>query len=287
MTSRSLRRGFGLSAIAVALVVAQAPGFTAVASPATAAAVERHYEQPGPHAVTKAPGGPAHTLYYPADIASSTVPHPVLVWGNGTNATVDQYDQFLRHIASWGIVVAAANTGRAGSGEEMLAGAHYLISENSRPGSVFHGKINPGRVGAAGHSQGGGGAIAAGADPLITVTAPVQPGPQGSVPMLQGPALFIAGQLDYIVPSFYVRGRYARAGHVPAVFAELRGSDHFFPGETRTRLIGVLTAWFRYWLADDTKAKTVFFGPEDQTELYLDTAAWSSVDRNTKATAIG
>ncbi|MEU7524396.1 acetylxylan esterase [Saccharothrix sp. NPDC042600] len=286
MTSRSLRRAFGWSAVAVALVVAQVPGSIAEAAPEAVTAVERYYEQPGPHAVTKVVGGPDHTLYYPADIASSTTRHPVLVWGNGTNATVDQYDLFLKHIASWGVVVAAANTGQSGSGQEMLAGARYLIGENSRPGSVFDGRIDPGKVGAAGHSQGGGGAIAAGADPLITVTAPVQPGPQGSVPALTGPALFVAGRLDYIVPSFYVRGRYASAGHVPAVFAELKGSDHFFPGETRTRLVGVLTAWFRYWLAGDVKAKSVFFGPKDETELFLDTA-WSSVDRNARADAIG
>ncbi len=268
------------SVLAVVLV-----GLLAV-QPASAATTERYYEQPGPHQVTKTTGGPDHTLYYPTDLTTSTTKHPVVLWGNGTGATVDQYDVFLRHLASWGFVVAAANTGQSGSGQEMLAGGKFLIAENTRPGSIFRSKIDTANIGAAGHSQGGGGTIAAGADPMVKVTIPVQPGPQGSVPALRGPSLFIAGQLDYIVPSLYVRGRYSWAKDHPAVFAELKGSDHFFPGETRTHLIGVGTAWFRYWLAGDQQAKSVFFGPRQSAELFNDTA-WSAADRNAKADAVG
>ncbi|MBB6569420.1 hypothetical protein [Kribbella sandramycini] len=252
--------------------------------PASAVA-ERYFEQPGPHGVVKAAGGSAHTLYYPADLPTTAGARPVILWGNGTGATVEQYDEFLRQVASWGFVVAAANTGQSGSGKEILAGGKYLLAENTRTGSIFRGKIDPNNIGAAGHSQGGGGAIAAGADPMVKVTIPVQPGPQGSAPALRGPSLFIAGQLDYIVPSPYVRGRYAWAQDHPAVFAELKGSDHFFPGETRTRLIGVGTAWFRYWLAGDQRAKSVFFGPKQSAELFND-AGWSAADRNRKADTV-
>ncbi|WBQ04434.1 poly(ethylene terephthalate) hydrolase family protein [Kribbella sp. CA-293567] len=262
-------------------LIALQPAWTATATSAPA----RYYEQPGPHQVTKVAGGPDHTLYYPTGIASSSAVYPVVVWGNGTGASVDQYDEFLKHFASWGMVVAAANTGQSGSGREMLAGGKFLIAENSRPGSVFYRKIDTRNIGAAGHSQGGGGAIAAGADAMIKATLPVQPGPQGSVPALRGPSLFIAGQVDVIVPSFYVKGRYAWARNHPAVFAELKGSDHFFPGETRIHAIGVGTAWFRYQLAGDTQAKAVFFGPRSSAELFND-PAWSAADRNQKADAI-
>ncbi|MFF1819343.1 hypothetical protein ACFVWG_18735 [Kribbella sp. NPDC058245] len=259
---------------------------TLAVQPASATTVaDRYYEQPGPHQVTKAPGDPDHTLYYPSDLTTDTAKHPVVLWGNGTGATVDQYDEFLRHLASWGFVVAAANTGQSGSGREILAGGKYLIAENTRTGSIFHDRIDTANIGAAGHSQGGGGTIAAGADPMVKVTLPVQPGPQGSVPALRGPSLFIAGQLDYIVPSPYVPARYSTAKTYPAVFAELKGSDHFFPGETRTHLIGVGTAWFRYWLAGDQRAKAVFFGPRDAAGVFTDDA-WSSADRNAQADAI-
>lgn len=242
-----------------------------------------YYEETGPHAVTVVQGGPDHTLYYPTDLGSGGTQHPVLIWGNGTGATPEPYDDALRHFASWGFVVAAANTEQSGSGQEMLAGAKFLIDEDKRQGSVFFGKIDAGKVGAAGHSQGGGGAIAAGADPIVDTTIPIQPGPQGSVPDLKGPSLFVAGQFDYIVPSWYVRSRYAQAGHVPALFAELRGSDHFFPGDTRIRLMGVSTAWFRFWLMRDEQARGIFFGP---CGICNDKDAWSSVARNARAQAI-
>lgn len=252
---------------------------------ASAPAVERPYELAGPHQVSKAARGTTHTLFYPSDIATTGRAHPVVVWGNGTGAEVAQYEVFLRHLATWGFVVAAANTGQAGSGSEMLDGARFLVSENSRTGSVFHGRIDTANIAAAGHSQGGGGAIAAGANPMIKATLPVMPGPQGSVPALRGPSLFIAGQYDRIVPSFYVKSRYAWAQNHPAVFAELRGADHFLPGDTRTRMVGVGTAWLRYWLTDDERARTVFFGPADEAELAND-PAWSEFDRNAKADVV-
>jgi hypothetical protein len=271
-----------LAAALLGLVSAQ-PAWTATTSMSTAV---RYYEQVGPHQVSKVAGGPDHTLYYPSDLATSSTTYPVVLWGNGTGASVDQYDEFLRHFASWGIVVAAANTGQSGSGSEMLAGGKFLLAENARPGSVFYHRIDPTNIGAAGHSQGGGGAIAAGADPMVKATLPIQPGPQGSVPALRGPSLFIAGQVDTIVPSVYVRSRYSWAKNYPAVFAELKGSDHFFPGETRIHAIGVGTAWFRYQLAGDPQAKAVFFGPKQSAELFND-PAWSAAERNAKADAIG
>ncbi|RZQ60132.1 acetylxylan esterase [Amycolatopsis suaedae] len=245
-------------------------------APASAAPA-RHYEQAGPHAVTVERGGPDHTLYYPTDAPG---PMPVLIWGNGTGATPEPYDAVLRHIASWGFVVAAANTTQSGSGREMLAGARFLIDEDKRPGSVFHGRIDETKIGAAGHSQGGGGAIAAGADPIVDTTVPIQPGPQGQVGALHGPAFFAAGQVDLIVPSFYVRARYGQADQVPAVFGEVRGAGHFLAGDTRVRLLGAVTAWLRYWLTGDQRAKPVFFGPS--CELCGDDA-WSSVARNDRA----
>jgi pimeloyl-ACP methyl ester carboxylesterase len=275
----------GLSTMA-ALVVVSAAASDARADTALSGVPSSYYENPGPHPVSVSVEGPDETIYYPGDLATDPSKHAVLIWGNGTGATVSQYDLILRQFASWGFVVAAANTGQSGSGQEMLAGAHYLIDEGNRVGSRFYGKIDGTEVGAVGHSQGGGGAINAADDPLVKVSSPIEPGPQGSVPDMKGPALFIAGQLDYIVPSFYVRSRYAQATQTPAIFAELANSDHFFPGDTRYRLIGVEVAWFRFWLTGDEQARDIFFGPTASCGICNDHANWSSVDRNTRALAI-
>ncbi|SFW87065.1 hypothetical protein [Amycolatopsis australiensis] len=116
----ALSRRLVLAATALAVAAALVPQ-PAVAAPAPIAAVTaRDYEKDGPHQPVKAAGDAAHTLYYPADITASTARHPVLIWGNGTGAAVEQYEALFTHLASWGYVIAAANTGESGSGQEML-----------------------------------------------------------------------------------------------------------------------------------------------------------------------
>lgn len=102
----------------------------------TASVPSSYYEKAGPHGVTVTQGGPDHTLFYPSDLGAGGAQHPVLIWGNGTGASVAEYEVQLRHIASWGFVIAAANTPQSGSGQEMLAGARFLIAEDKRAGSV-------------------------------------------------------------------------------------------------------------------------------------------------------
>ncbi|MGO1050251.1 poly(ethylene terephthalate) hydrolase family protein [Crossiella sp. CA198] len=268
-----------------AVVLALTAGLLAPAAAAAAGTPARAYEKPGPHQVTVTKGGPDHTLFYPADLAESGKQFPILVWGNGTGVDTKPYEAILRHLASWGIVIAAANTTQSGSGREMLAGAKFLLAEDQRQGSVFHGRIDETKIAAAGHSQGGGGAIAAGADPMIDTTVPIQPGPQGEVGALRGPAFYLAGQADLIVPSLFVRARYGATDQVPAVLGELRGAGHTMLGETRTRAMGAVTAWLRYWLAGDQRAKSVFFGPESGCQLCQD-EAWSAHARNENAKQI-
>ncbi|MCR6487809.1 hypothetical protein M8542_33785 [Amycolatopsis sp. OK19-0408] len=188
------------------------------------------------------------------------------------------------HLASWGYVVAAANTGQSGSGREMLAGARYLIAENARTGSVFHDRVDTGAIAAAGHSQGGGGAIAAGADPLVRTTIPIMPGPQGVEKSLHGPAFYVSGQADIVVPAFYVRTRFAATTQVPAVYGQLAGATHFLQGDTRYRLIGAITAWLQYQLAGDQAAKGVCFGTSPG--LPGDSAGWSDFARNQRADGV-
>lgn len=274
-------RSLSVLITAFALIASAAPAHAAAESVGT-----DFYSVPGSHATVKLRGGPDHTFYYPADLAAGTR-YPILLWGNGTGATPDSYDTLLRHLASWGIVVAAANTTKSGSGSEMLAGGRFLIEENTRPASPFHDAVDPAKVGASGHSQGGGGTIRAGADPLVTVTAPVQPGPGGDVRALRGPSLFVAGEKDTTVPPLYVRARYHNADQVAAVFAELRNSDHYFSNGGGKHLKGVLAAWFRYWLAGDQRAATLVFGPRSSCGLCRDKEAWSAVERNTKARQVG
>ena len=50
----------------------------------------------------------------------------------------------------------AANTSNAGTGQEMLGCVDYLTTQNNRSTGTYANKLDLNRIGAAGHSQGGG-----------------------------------------------------------------------------------------------------------------------------------
>ncbi|MCE7001231.1 acetylxylan esterase [Kibdelosporangium philippinense] len=246
------------------------------ALPAVAAPSAVDWAAPGPHAVTSEATA-THTIYRPSPL---TQRHPVIIWGNGTGAAPSLYAGLLQHWASYGFIVAAANTPNSGSGKEMLAGITYLTAEDSRPGSLYFGHVDLNRIGASGHSQGGGGAIAAGADPRIRTTVPIQPGPLGGIEALHSPMFILSGQLDVVVlPLLLVLPRYNAATHIPAVYGELAGATHTTPTGNGGGYRGATTAWFRLWLADDPQARSEFLG-SDTTCGLCTSPAWSDVRRN-------
>ncbi|HEX2296947.1 MAG TPA: acetylxylan esterase [Pseudonocardiaceae bacterium] len=229
--------------------------------------------------------GLTHTIYHPANLGQGGVKHPVILWGNGTFATPLTYDGLLRHWASHGFVVVAANTTQAGSGQQMLSGATYIVCANGQPWNPFYQKIDVAHMGATGHSQGGTGALNGGADPRVDTTIPIQPGP-GNVNSLHGPMFILAGELDpFVNPATMVVPLYNDADHVVAVYGELAGADHFEPFGNGGDFRGVTTAWFRFWLMGDEQARGEFFGPAATCGLCAD-PAWSDVRRNALAVAV-
>ena len=247
-------------------------------APATASAAGP-WEDPGPYGV-KVKIGLTHTFYYPDDMGDGGRTHPVILWGNGTGVIPGVYSSLLRHWAGQGFIVAAANTPNANFGITMLRGIDKLTDWNADPRSEFHERVDLASIGASGHSQGGSGAINAGADRRVKTIAPIQPGPLNSPSALRGPALFLAGERDLIVPPVLVRSLYDRADQVPAVYAELKGARHVTTVGDAGGFRGVATAWFRHQLMGDAAAGALFFGPD--CGLCND-PAWSDVRRNSRA----
>ncbi|ANY08017.1 poly(ethylene terephthalate) hydrolase family protein [Pseudonocardia sp. HH130630-07] len=215
---------------------------------------------PGPDDVVVEPGA-LHTVYRPADLGAPGTRHPVIVWGNGTGAVPRVYDGLLRHLASHGFIVSAANTTQANDGVAMLAGARELVAADRDPASPYRQRVDTAAIGAAGHSQGGAGAITAGSDPLVRTTVAVQPGPVALPERLRGPVLYLAGGADVVVvPELVVRPFYERTRRVEAAYAELRGAGHLEPVPDGGGFRGLITAWFRYQLAGDATAARLFAG---------------------------
>jgi pimeloyl-ACP methyl ester carboxylesterase len=238
--------------------------------------LDPQWAEPGTSAV-KVKVLATHTIYYPATLTGK---RPVVVWGNGTFAVPVIYTGLLRHLASHGFIVAAANTAFSGTGLEMRAGIDLLAVFNGDSGSEFYQHVDLAHIGAAGHSQGGMGAVNAGLDPRIDTTVPIQPGPLADPGELKGPTLFLSGDSDVIVPAPLVVAMWQQATQVPAVYGSLRGATHFETTGDGGGFRGVVTAWFAYQLTGDSSAATEFTGPA--CGLCVD-GAWVDVRRNAKA----
>jgi hypothetical protein len=270
-----------------------------VASPAPAQApsppsVESTYAGPGPArgavtatVVVDGQGARTHRLYYPSDLGPAGTRHPVVAWGNGSFEHPDKYEPLLRHLATWGFIVVAAETDSAGTGQEILAGARHVIAGDADPAGPFLGHVDHGHVAAVGHSQGAGGAMRAATDPsgLITTVVPIALpaelyGLLGAdhdfhPDRLRVPVLFLSGEADtFISPAATVAGFY---DEVPgaAAMAILRGADHnTVQLDAGSGFRGYLTAWLRWQLAGDATAARAFVGPA--AEL-LANPSWTDV----------
>ncbi|NGN62337.1 alpha/beta hydrolase [Streptomyces sp. A7024] len=287
--SRLSRRGF--------LGAAAAGALTALGSTGTARAadaVEQRYAAPGPRPVTAA-DVTGYRLVYPADLGAGDVLAPIVTWGNGTGSTPAAYDGLLRHLASWGFAVVASVSTATAKGTEMLDGARYLVAQNGAAGSVFEGRLDTGRVGAAGHSQGAGGAVNAttASGGLITTTVPValpderwvSPGDEFYPERLTHPVFFLGGSQDVIIaPPATLRGFYDRVPGAAAM-AVLTGAGHNVIQGNGGGFRGYLTAWLRYRLAGDGTAAGAFTGttPEITTNSAWQNQALKNLSRGAAA----
>jgi len=225
------------------------------------------FAEAGPFGVTS-DMAPGCQVFRPATLGNNGLRHPVILWGNGTATTVGIYQAVLEHWASHGFVVAAATTSNAGSGTEMLACLDWVIEQSEEGGSEYAGAVDLTRVGASGHSQGGGGSLMAGADPRVTTTAPLQPytqqgfgGYDQAVQSMQtGPMFLMSGAADSIAPIEPNQQRVFDDTNVPTFWGILAGANHIITaiGDI-DGYRGPSTAWFRYHLMCDDLARPLFY----------------------------
>ncbi|UFS96643.1 hypothetical protein [Nocardia huaxiensis] len=156
-------RVVGVLAVLATLLL---PFAASAAAYVPAPGVEAKYAQRGPWAVTSEYAfgccdstGAAYDIWYPSELGAGGVRHPIVTWGDGTDARPDQYAYLLEHLASWGFVVIATENSQAGSGVDIAGAVDYLLDRAADPASVFHGRLDPDSIGAMGHSQGATGAL--------------------------------------------------------------------------------------------------------------------------------
>jgi pimeloyl-ACP methyl ester carboxylesterase len=278
-----------LSTVAVTLAITTGTA-TAVAYP-----VETTYAATGPYTTTTGTAtdaaGNTFRLYYPSDYTALGFDSPIVTWGNGTNGTPEQYSRLLSHLASHGFTVIASTLTNTGSGNEIAAGARYLVAQNTASGSVFQNNLDVTHVAAVGHSQGAGGATRAATNnpalitTLMTFSLPntmwvgANPNCPTAADCMYNPALLTRpafltstrGLSDAIIASPATQTAFYNSipGHAAVGIiqnSEGRGADHnsIQNANNPGGMLGYATAWLRYQLRGDTTAAGAFTGAQPE-----------------------
>ncbi len=200
-----------------------------------------------------------YSYFYPEELGTGGIElHPIITWGNATLCHPFFYEGLLKHFASHGFVVVAANDPFVGSGVEMLEALDWMIGRHYDESSLFFGLLDVDNAGAVGHSQGGGGAINAGNDPRVVCVVPITPIP-GDLSGLHGPMFIAAAGEDVLVPLIWIASAIYNPSHVPTIFGVLDGAGHIDPLGHGDGFRGYVTAFLGSCLFEDPVASVAFF----------------------------
>ena len=205
-----------------------------------------------------------YTVYRPACMKPEET-YPVITWGNGTCGQTEGYGAMLRYIASYGYVIFASNSRYTDDGSNAMTKAlDFAEAANKDATSVYYNRLDFSKVGAMGHSQGGGATVKAASDPRIKALIIWNATTSASKPFLA-----VSGDTD--ITSF-----------TPASMAsDINASDQpsawlYYHNVPRTgnvsghltlmiqpeRVVEIATAWWDYMLKGDAKARDFFVGAD-------------------------
>lgn len=201
--------------------------------------------------------GTAHYIvFYPKALETSDEVWPVAVWANGTMCAPVLYTNLLKGVAAKGYIVVASSDMMSANGKGQIAAIDYVFNQSMDEKSVLCGKIDPGRIAAFGHSQGGRSSVnAAAADARIGCVVSIAGSSYTSeAQSLSAPALFLTGTKDLVVlSSLWVEPAY-KSVQGPAVYASLKNGIHTTCVLDADKYISYCAGWFDAWLRNDRDA---------------------------------
>ncbi len=202
-----------------------------------------------------------HAVFFPKDMAASNKKYPVVVWGNGTFASWDAYEELLSQIAAGGYIVVANTDRFCGSGLTESESVNFIISEGSDKNSIFYNKVDAEHIGSAGHSQGGMSAVnSARLNSKIDCVFDIQGCDLSyEASQLKVPTFFLTSTDDMVIKSPLVKASY-NACKTSCVYASLKNITHFGPvdGHSASLFSEYAVKWFDAFLKNDKSARAVF-----------------------------
>lgn len=190
--------------------------------------------RPGPHEVLR---GDLALVGLPGAVFTPRAGRdlPAVAFGHGWLQPVTRYRGLLRHLASWGVVVAAPATQRGPfASSRLLAGdlrtaLDVCVGVRLGVGDI---SVDPDRLGVAGHSTGAGCAVLAAAQDdrvraVVTLSAAqTRPFASDAARDCAMPALHLAGGRDVVAPPVAHAALISTAWGGPSRLCVLPKSDH-------------------------------------------------------------
>lgn len=233
---------------------------------------------PGPFGceqVDTAPGLTTHTLFVPGKLGDGGVKHPILVWTNGATGSTSFYQNLLEQFASHGFFVVADKMSGGNHDPEIVeqkAGIDWVIAEAARADSPYFGKIDPDRLGIAGHSLGSVGSFANTGHPSVKASIHWSGGLTGNpvgadeawLQLIHAPAAFLCGGAEArALPR--CSGDFDNAPEgVPIFYGTVEGVGHtdVFGEQNGGQWGRAAIAWWRLTLAGDETFRSWFNGAD-------------------------
>jgi len=272
------------------------------------------YGSPGPYAagwrrvtITRADRS-AFTarLYYPARARGqdapydkAAAPYPAIAFGHGYQINPSFYASTLEHLATWGYLVCAPESGlelfpsHQKFADDLSRCLTYLEQENGRKRAWLYEQVDTARFGVSGHSMGAGaGILAASSDPRIRAVANMaaaetNPSAVASASGVGVPVRMIVASADGIVGPSQTANIFA-AAKAPRQLSVIQDGSHcgFLDSNYTFCDAGVLprpaqlaqarrllTAFFNLYLKGDQGAWTGVWGPDLRADPVVRTQA--------------
>ena len=202
------------------------------------------------------------TIYYPTTAGS----YATVAICPGYTATQSSIAWIGRRLASHGFVVMTINTNStfdqpSSRATQLMAALRYLTTSSN---STVRSRVDPNRLGVAGHSMGGGGSLIAARDnPTLKAAVPMTPwSTTKSFSTVTVPTIIFGAENDSVAPvathsiPFYT----SLPSSLDKAYAELNGASHFAPNSTNTPIGRYTVSWAKRFMDNDTRYDTFLCG---------------------------
>ncbi|MBN1611964.1 MAG: dienelactone hydrolase family protein [Polyangiaceae bacterium] len=202
--------------------------------------------------------------------------HAPIVFGPGIGMQATQLRDLLLSFASHGFVVVGTGVldggpNDPGNKSDMEDALNWILEQNDQPGT-YQGKLDVKHAVSMGYSVGGTAAVEIGGHEAVATVVSIHG--HTATAALHGPMLQTSGTGDTV--GLPMQQKTFDQSQVQTFLGTVTGADH---GYIQSNTGGVerpaIIAWMRYWIYNDTGAKSHFWGDD----CVLCKAPWENPQR--------